>query len=219
MYVRQVKQLIRAVEPQFDERRFGFGSLVEALKHCQREGVLRLERDRQGVVRVWPAGPVQKTPTPGEGRAAVDGIFEEAGPAAAAADASAHSGPELGDFVPAHATAADSPAAGVEASLPLESQPAEHDGRQEDWRQAAESGTIAEAEFVEPPHDQAEGSEARSGDMPAESPAPPRSSGRRRSAGTRAAARPRKTSASPGRVSTASRGTRARKPAKARGND
>jgi uncharacterized LabA/DUF88 family protein len=54
LYVRQMKQLIRAVDAQFDERRYGFGSLMEALKHCQREGVLRIERDRQGIIRVWP---------------------------------------------------------------------------------------------------------------------------------------------------------------------
>jgi hypothetical protein len=52
--------MIRTVEPQFDERRFGFGSLIDALKACQREGVLRLERDRQGIVRVWPAGPAAR---------------------------------------------------------------------------------------------------------------------------------------------------------------
>jgi uncharacterized LabA/DUF88 family protein len=60
LYVRQVKQLIKAAEPQFDERRFGFPSLIEALKHCQREGLLRMERDRQGIVRVWPGPQLQK---------------------------------------------------------------------------------------------------------------------------------------------------------------
>ncbi|MGE3843385.1 MAG: NYN domain-containing protein [Vicinamibacterales bacterium] len=60
LYVRQVKQLVRAADSEFDERRYGFGSLVELLKLCQREGVLRLERDRQGIVRVWPPGQVQR---------------------------------------------------------------------------------------------------------------------------------------------------------------
>ena len=59
-HVRQVKQLIRTVDPQFDERKDRFASLIEALKHSQREGVLRFERDRQGVIRVWPAGYTQK---------------------------------------------------------------------------------------------------------------------------------------------------------------
>jgi hypothetical protein len=61
LYVRQVKQLIKTVESQFDERRYGFGSLVDALKHCQREGLLRLERDRQGIIRVWPGPQFQKS--------------------------------------------------------------------------------------------------------------------------------------------------------------
>ena len=62
LYVRQLRQLMRSVEAQFDERRFGFGSFIDLLKFCQREGLVRLERDRQGVVRVWP-GP--QAPKPG----------------------------------------------------------------------------------------------------------------------------------------------------------
>jgi uncharacterized LabA/DUF88 family protein len=54
LYVRQVKQLIRTADPQFDERRYGFGNVIDFLKQMQREGALRVERDRQGVVRVWP---------------------------------------------------------------------------------------------------------------------------------------------------------------------
>ena len=38
----------------FDERRLGFGTIVELLRACQREGVFRLDRDRQGVLRVRP---------------------------------------------------------------------------------------------------------------------------------------------------------------------
>jgi uncharacterized LabA/DUF88 family protein len=59
LYMRQIKQLIRTVEPQFDERKLGFNSLMDLLKVCQREGVLRLERDRQGIIRVWP-GQIDK---------------------------------------------------------------------------------------------------------------------------------------------------------------
>ncbi len=62
LYVRQVKQLIKAVDAQFDERRYGFGTLVEALRYCQREGVVRVERDRQGIVRVWPGSALQARP-------------------------------------------------------------------------------------------------------------------------------------------------------------
>ncbi len=51
MYIRNVKQVLRAVEPGFDERRYG--GLVELLRAAQREGWVRIERDRQGVLRVF----------------------------------------------------------------------------------------------------------------------------------------------------------------------
>src|SRR5581483_4697958 len=56
LYLRQVKQILRGVDESFDERRYGFQGLVEALRYCQREGLFRLDRDRQGVLRVYP-GP------------------------------------------------------------------------------------------------------------------------------------------------------------------
>ena len=54
MYVRQVKQFIRQVDENFDERKYGFSGMVDALRYGQREGLFRLDRDRQGVVRVYP---------------------------------------------------------------------------------------------------------------------------------------------------------------------
>jgi uncharacterized LabA/DUF88 family protein len=51
MYVRQVKQFLRGVDPTFDERKFGFNSLNDLLRGCQKDGLFRMERDRQGVVR------------------------------------------------------------------------------------------------------------------------------------------------------------------------
>jgi len=54
MYVRQVKQYLRGVDPTFDERKFGFQSLNDLLRACQRDGLFRMERDRQGVVRFFP---------------------------------------------------------------------------------------------------------------------------------------------------------------------
>jgi hypothetical protein len=56
MYVRQVKQFLRGIDDTFDERAYGFATIVEFLRACQRENLLRLERDRQGVLRVF-AGP------------------------------------------------------------------------------------------------------------------------------------------------------------------
>src|SRR5690606_10709825 len=61
MYVRQAKQFMRNVDPTFDERKFGFNSIVDLLRACQREGLFRIERDRQGVMRLFQ-GNVMQTP-------------------------------------------------------------------------------------------------------------------------------------------------------------
>jgi uncharacterized protein (TIGR00288 family) len=56
MYVRQAKQFLRSSIDGFDERRYGFASVVDLLRAAGKEGVLRIERDRQGAIRVFP-GP------------------------------------------------------------------------------------------------------------------------------------------------------------------
>jgi uncharacterized LabA/DUF88 family protein len=61
MYLRNVKQILRQYrgDPNqgdaggFDERRYGFGGLMDLLKACQREGIVRIERDRRGGLRVF----------------------------------------------------------------------------------------------------------------------------------------------------------------------
>jgi len=53
MYLRQVKQYLRTVDASFDERKFGFNSLNDLLRACQRDGLFRMERDRQGVIRFF----------------------------------------------------------------------------------------------------------------------------------------------------------------------
>ena len=61
MYLRQMKQFIRAARPDFDERRYG--SLPDLLRACQKDGLLRLERDRQGGLRAF-AGTAKPTSIP-----------------------------------------------------------------------------------------------------------------------------------------------------------
>ena len=83
MYVRQAKQFMRGVDPAFDERKYGFGTLQDLLRACQREGLFRIERDRQGVIRLFPGNIMQ--PSTG-----VDDLDDEAedvmeAPAASAA--------------------------------------------------------------------------------------------------------------------------------------
>src|SRR6266700_377853 len=47
MYLRNVKQFIKNASPAFDEHRYGFHSFLDAVRHAQRAGLLRLERKRQ----------------------------------------------------------------------------------------------------------------------------------------------------------------------------
>ena len=60
MYIRNVKQIIRAADATFDERRYGFGGLMDLLRACQKDGLMRLERDRRGGLRVFPGASVQR---------------------------------------------------------------------------------------------------------------------------------------------------------------
>src|SRR6185295_12918924 len=60
MYLRNVKQILRQAEGGFDERRYGFGGLMDLLKACQREGFVRIERDRRGGLRVFQGAAMQR---------------------------------------------------------------------------------------------------------------------------------------------------------------
>ncbi|MSO56124.1 MAG: NYN domain-containing protein [Acidobacteria bacterium] len=66
MYVRQLKQYLRALDPGFDEQAAGQGTLTELLRVCQREGIFRLERDRRGQMRIFPGSVLQATITANE---------------------------------------------------------------------------------------------------------------------------------------------------------
>jgi uncharacterized LabA/DUF88 family protein len=64
MYLRNVKQIIRAGASGFDERRYGFNGLMDLLRACQRDGLVRLERDRRGGLRVFPGQALQRAAVP-----------------------------------------------------------------------------------------------------------------------------------------------------------
>jgi hypothetical protein len=68
MYLRNVKQILRQATPSFDERAYGYATLVDLLRAAQRDGIVRLDRDRQGVVRVFQGqqSPVSVTAAPAE---------------------------------------------------------------------------------------------------------------------------------------------------------
>jgi hypothetical protein len=59
MYLRNVKQILRQAEGGFDERRYGFGGLMDLLKALQRDGLVRIERDRRGGLRVFQGSKLQ----------------------------------------------------------------------------------------------------------------------------------------------------------------
>src|ERR1051326_4442130 len=59
MYLRNVKQFIKNAFPAFDERKYGFPSLLDAVRAAQRAGILRLDRNRQGILRVYPGSMIQ----------------------------------------------------------------------------------------------------------------------------------------------------------------
>ncbi len=94
MYLRQMKQFIRAARPDFDERRYG--SLPELLRACQKDGLLRLERDRQGGLRAF-AGAARPTNVP-HGWASLEGVETvspvEIDEASEVADATPHVTPD-----------------------------------------------------------------------------------------------------------------------------
>ena len=81
LYVRQAKQVLRSAIAGFDERNYGFASVVDLLRAAGKEGVLRVDRDRQGAIRVFPGEQMVQRPatSPTEEPAAdvvVDGVAD-----------------------------------------------------------------------------------------------------------------------------------------------
>jgi len=54
MYLRTFKQFLRSLQPPFEERQYGFSSTYELARQAQRDGLLRVERNRQGILRIYP---------------------------------------------------------------------------------------------------------------------------------------------------------------------
>ena len=62
LYVRQAKQHLRSAIDGFDERKYGFASVVDLMRAAGKEGVLRIERDRQGAIRLFPGANLAPKP-------------------------------------------------------------------------------------------------------------------------------------------------------------
>jgi len=54
LYLRTFKQLLRAQQPPFDERRYGISSTYDLARQAQRDGLFHIERNRQGILRIFP---------------------------------------------------------------------------------------------------------------------------------------------------------------------
>ena len=44
-----------ATSPPFDERQYGLSSTYDLVRQAQKDGLLRVERNRQGILRIFPA--------------------------------------------------------------------------------------------------------------------------------------------------------------------
>ena len=80
LYVRQAKQFLRSAISGFDEKNYGFASVVDLLRAAGKDGVLRVERDRHGAIRVFPGPKLTRAaavavPEPVED-VAVEGVAE-----------------------------------------------------------------------------------------------------------------------------------------------
>jgi uncharacterized LabA/DUF88 family protein len=62
MYLRNVKQALRQTDAAFDERAYGFGNLTDLLRAAHREGIVRVDRDRQGVIRIFQGNVASAAP-------------------------------------------------------------------------------------------------------------------------------------------------------------
>ncbi len=70
LYMRHVLKALRTEEKDFKEQSYGFRNLLDLLHFGERQGVLRLERDRRGVLKIFPtvqaaAGTTPAEPAPG----------------------------------------------------------------------------------------------------------------------------------------------------------
>ena len=103
MYVRQAKQFLRNAVEGFDEKHYGFASVADLLRAADKEGVLRVERDRQGAIRVF-AGPRLTAFTSTE---PVEGAPSEAAAQGPGESVHAEDGTSAVDATNADVTAAD----------------------------------------------------------------------------------------------------------------
>jgi uncharacterized LabA/DUF88 family protein len=62
MYLRTFKQYLRSLQPPFDERQYGLASTYDLVRQASRDGLLRVERNRQGILRIFPSDRFPRIP-------------------------------------------------------------------------------------------------------------------------------------------------------------
>ncbi|MGH9772969.1 MAG: NYN domain-containing protein [Candidatus Acidiferrales bacterium] len=62
LYLRQVRQRLRAIEHDFDERKYGYRGTLDLLHCAQRDGWLKMQRDHKGIWRIYPLLTSSATP-------------------------------------------------------------------------------------------------------------------------------------------------------------
>jgi len=167
MYVRQFKHFMKTFDESFDERRYGFAGILDALRFGQREGLFRLDRDRRGGVRVHPGAQYLM-------------LTQASGAAPAAGGLATGESPQAG-LLPL-----DAEAAAVQDARPVEEQPPTAPGP---LPFAAEGTPVARDAEEASPASSSEGPLTDGAGSPAEPAATPRGTGRKRTGvrtGTRA---------------------------------
>jgi hypothetical protein len=53
LYLRNLKQFLHSSQPAFDERQYGITSIYDLVRLAQKESIFRVERNRQGVLRIF----------------------------------------------------------------------------------------------------------------------------------------------------------------------
>jgi uncharacterized LabA/DUF88 family protein len=141
MYLRQMKQFLRNARPDFDERRYG--SLQDLLRACQKAGLVRLERDRQGGLRAF-AGAVKPYVPAGWVAPDTETAADVQEGNAAAVDAMVVT---EGDVATAHPVQMHDDTAGA-------SEPAELSGASGESADAADAASSASPSVVDEPGDE-----------------------------------------------------------------
>ena len=118
LYIRHIRQRLNTADRAFDERRRGFRGILDLLHQGEHDGLLRLTRDRKGVLRIFPVVPAESAAAAPEAATAGD-----VRPAEFLAALGLQAG-ENGTAAPPAVTGGESVGGGEKAQAPAEREPA-----------------------------------------------------------------------------------------------